>query len=81
MDNDDQEVKVLISSKRDKKIKMLIQNWASPLFHCQVEKVEEFEPGQESYAGVIKNLKECSLTWRAKRIEDECGTDSFCTLF
>jgi hypothetical protein len=34
----------------------------SPLFHYQVEKVEEFEPGQESYAGVIKNLKEGSLT-------------------
>jgi len=28
----------------------------------QVEKVEEFEPGQESYAGVIKNLKEGFLS-------------------
>jgi hypothetical protein len=49
------------SSKKDK-IKLSIQNWASPLFISQVEKVEEFEPGQESYAGVIKNLKEGSLT-------------------
>jgi hypothetical protein len=62
VDNDDQEVKVFIQSKINKKLKLLIQNFASPLFNSQVEKVEEFEPGQESYAGVIKNLKEGSLT-------------------
>ena len=25
----------------------------------QVEKVEEFEPGQDSYLEVLKNLKDC----------------------